>query len=85
MLKNYKNDLIIIATFFALISYSMYILAAGQTIINVAAAVEQAKKPAAPVKKTEPVKKVDKAAAKPAEPKKDPNRKKPTLKKKYKK
>lgn len=84
MLKNYKNDLIIIATFFGLISYSIYTLAAGQTIINVAA-VEQAKKPAAPVKKTEPAKKVDKAAAKPAEPKKDPNRKKPTLKKKYKK
>lgn len=77
MLENYKNDLIIIATFFGLISYSIYTLAAP--VPTAPAAVAALKKNA------EPAKKVDKAAAKPAEPKKDPNRKKPTLKKKYKK
>jgi hypothetical protein len=81
MLNHYKKELIAIATVFGLLSYTVYVVAA-----------EPAKtKPIVVTAKKEVAKPVDKKAAKPAkevkpavEPeKKDPNRKKPTLKKKY--
>lgn len=72
MLKNYKNDLIAIATIFGLISYSVYVCAApakATTKPVAKSAVKEVKKPAG--KEVTPA------------PKADPNRKKPTLKKKY--
>jgi hypothetical protein len=81
MLNNYKKELIAIVAVFGLISYTIYVCAA-----------EPVKAKPAEVKQVEPAKKATltpapakkKEAAKPAEPaKKDPNRKKPTLKAKY--
>ena len=80
MLKSYKNGLIAIAVVFGLIGYAIYVVAAEQI----------KSKPVVVTAKKEAVKPADKKVAKPAkevkpvaEPKKDPNRKKPTLKKKY--
>jgi hypothetical protein len=80
MLKNYKNELIAIATVFGLISYTVYVVAAEpiKTKPVVVTAKKEAAKPA-DKKATKPAKEVKPAA----EPKKDPNRKKPILKKKY--
>lgn len=80
MLKNYRNELLGIAAALSLISYGVYVFAAekpkAKPIVVEAKKVEPAKKATlTPSKKKE--------AATPAEPKKDPNRKKPTLKKKY--
>ena len=72
MLNHYKKELLAIVAAFGLISYAVYVVAA-----------EKPKAKPAAVKKAEPAKATKKEAAKPAEPKKDPNRKKPTLKKKY--
>jgi outer membrane biosynthesis protein TonB len=72
MLKNYKNELIAIAVSFSLISYTICVLAA-EPVKTKPIAVKAKKEVAKPTKEV-----------KPAEPvKKDPNRKKPTLKKKY--
>ena len=72
MLNHYKNGLIAIAVVFGLLSYTMYVLA--EEPVKTKTIVVKAKKEVA-----KPAKEV-----KPAEPaKKDPNRKKPTLKKKY--
>jgi len=81
MLKNYRNELIAIVAALGLISYGVYVFAAEKIktkpIVVEAKKVEPAKKATlTPSKKKE-------AATKPEEPKKDPNRKKPTLKKKY--
>jgi len=76
MLKNYKNELIAIATVFGLISYTVYVCAAEPVKVK---PVVEAKK-AAPAAKPA-IKKEVKPAAEPV--KKDPNRKKPTLKAKY--
>jgi len=76
MLKSYKNELIAIATAFGLISYTVYVCAAEPVKVK---PVVEAKK-AAPAAKPA-VKKEVKPAVEPA--KKDPNRKKPTLKAKY--
>jgi hypothetical protein len=77
MLKNYKNELVAIVAAFSLISYAVYVCAAepvkAKPVIVEAKKVAPAAKPA--------VKKEVKPAAEPA--KKDPNRKKPTLKAKY--
>jgi hypothetical protein len=72
MLKNYKNELIAIAAVFGLLSYTISIFAAEpvKTKPIVVKAKKEVAKPAKEVKPAEPVKK-------------DPNRKKPTLKKKY--
>lgn len=80
MLKNYRNELLAIVTAFGLISYVVYVVAAEP--VKTKPIVVTAKKEAAkPVDKkaTKPAKEVKPAA----EPKKDPNRKKPILKKKY--
>jgi hypothetical protein len=74
MLDHYKKELIAIVAIFGLLSYTLYTCAA-----------EPVKSKPTPVKKAEPAKATKKEAAKPAEPKKDPNRKKPTLKKKFQK
>jgi hypothetical protein len=76
MLKSYKNELIAIATAFGLISYTVYVCAAEPVKVK---PVVEAKKTAPAAKPA--VKKEVKPAAEPA--KKDPNRKKPTLKAKY--
>jgi hypothetical protein len=72
MLKNYKNELIAIAAVFGLLSYTMCVLAAEpvKTKPIVVNAKKEVAKPAKEVKPAEPAKK-------------DLNRKKPTLKKKY--
>jgi hypothetical protein len=72
MLKNYKNELIAIVAAFSLISYAIYVAAAEPITTKpiVVKAKKEIAKPAKEVKPAEPVKK-------------DPNRKKPTLKKKY--
>ena len=80
MLKSYKNELIVLATIFAFIGYG----------INLAmAAPKQTAKEIVVTAKKETAKPAKKEASKPAkkteEPKKDPNRKKPTLKKKFQK
>lgn len=84
MLDHYKKELLAIAVVFGLLSYTLYTCAATimmqPPVIKVA---ELAKAKPTPAKKAEPAKATKKEAAKPAEPKKDPNRKKPTLKKKY--
>lgn len=84
MLDHYKKELLAIAVVFGLLSYTVYTCAATimmqPPVIKVA---ELAKVKPTPAKKAEPAKATKKEAAKPAEPKKDPNRKKPTLKKKY--
>jgi hypothetical protein len=84
MLEHYKKELIAIAVVFGLLSYTIHVCAATimmqPSVIKVA---ELAKAKPTPAKKAEPAKATKKEAAKPAEPKKDPNRKKPTLKKKY--
>ena len=73
MWNHYKKELISIAIVFGLIGYSMYVCAA-----------EPVKAKPVAVKKAEPAKKevakpvAKKEATKPTEPKKDPNRKKPT-------
>ena len=72
MLKSYKNELITIAVVFGLLSYSISIFAA-EPVKSKPTVVKAKKEVAKPAKEV-----------KPAEPaKKDPNRKKPTLKKKY--
>jgi len=68
MLKNYKNELVAIATVFGLISYTVYVCAA-----------EPVKAKPAVVKPAKPVKEVKSVA----EPVKKEHKKKPTLKKKY--
>ena len=78
MLKNYRSELVVISIIFGLIAYGINIAMAAP-VPTAPAAVAALKKNA------EPAKKADKPATKPAEPKKDPNRKKPTLKKKFKK
>lgn len=79
MLKNYKNELIAIAAIFGLISYTVYVVAEPvKTKPIVVTAKKEAAKPA-DKKATKPAKEVKPVA----EPKKDPNRKKPILKKKY--
>ena len=79
MLKNYAKELAAIAAIFGFISWGIYVcIAAPAPVAPAAKAALDKKAPA----KAEPAKKADKAV-KPAEPKKDPNRKKPTLKKKY--
>jgi len=72
MLKNYKNELIAIVTVFGLLSYTICLFAAEpvKTKPIVVKAKKEVAKPTKEVKPAEPVKK-------------DPNRKKPTLKKKY--
>ena len=72
MLKSYKNELITIAVVFGLLSYTICVLAAEpvKTKPSVVKAKKEVAKPAKEVKPAEPAKK-------------DPNRKKPTLKKKY--
>jgi hypothetical protein len=73
MLKNYKNELIAIVAAFSLISYAIYV-AAAEPVKTKTIVVKAKKEVAKPAKEVKP-------AAEPA--KKDPNRKKPTLKKKY--
>ena len=84
MLKNYKTDLIAIGVVFSLIAFGINVSLAGEKVTTKEVVVTAKK--AEPAKK-EAAKPVKKEAAKPAkkaeEPKKDPNRKKPTLKKKY--
>jgi len=72
MWQNYKNQLIVIAVVFGLLSYTICVLAAEpvKTKPIVVKAKKEIAKPAKEVKPAEPAKK-------------DPNRKKPTLKKKY--
>jgi hypothetical protein len=72
MLKSYKNQLIVGVVAFSLLSYMIYVYAAEpiKTKPIVVTAKKEVVKPAKEVKPAEPVKK-------------DPNRKKPTLKKKY--
>ena len=83
MLKNYKIELITIAAVFGLISYTVYSFA--ETVKSKPVVVTAKKEAVKPAGK----KPVDTKASRPkevkpeAEPKKDPNRKKPILKKKY--
>lgn len=88
MLKNYTKELTVITAVFGLISWSIYVSAASimmqPPVIKVAElakpAPKEVKKPAGKeVKKPITTKEI---VVKP-DPKKDPNRKKPTLKKKY--
>jgi len=83
MLKNYKNELVAIATLFGLISYTIYVCAAepakAKPVVE-AKKVAPAAKPAVKKEVAKPAKEV-KPTVEPA--KKDPNRKKPTLKAKY--
>lgn len=73
MLNHYKKELLSIVVAFSLISYTIYTFAAEP--VKTKPVVVTAKKEAAkPVKEVKP-------AVQPE--KKDPNRKKPTLKKKY--
>ena len=78
MLKNYRNELVAIATAFGLISYTVYVCAAEP--VKAKPAVEVKKEVAKPVDKkaAKPAKEV-----KPAEPVKKEHAKKPTLKAKY--
>jgi hypothetical protein len=84
MLKNYKTDLIAIGVVFCLIGYGINVSLAKETVTTkpVVVTAKKAEK-AEPAKKATLTPSKKKEAAKPAEPKKDPNRKKPTLKKKY--
>jgi hypothetical protein len=77
MLENYGKQLAIIATIFGLLSYTVYVCA--ESIMMKPVVIKVAKKSTANPAKKE----VAKPAKKAEEPKKDPNRKKPTLKKKY--
>jgi hypothetical protein len=72
MLNHYKNELITIAVVFGLLSYTISVVAAEPVKSKpvIVKAKKEVAKPAKEVKPAEPVKK-------------DPNRKKPTLKKKY--
>jgi uncharacterized membrane protein len=83
MLKNYTKELTSIVIAFGLISYAVYVCAAEP--VKTKPVVVTAPKPVKEVKK--PVaKEVKKPAGKEVttpDPKKDPNRKKPTLKAKY--
>ncbi|NDB57490.1 hypothetical protein EB001_03495 [bacterium] len=84
MLKNYRNELVAIVAAFGLISYAVYVCAAEPTKTKpvVVTAKKEAAKPVDKKAAAKPAAK--KEAAKPVEPaKKDPNRKKPTLKAKY--
>jgi hypothetical protein len=96
MLKNYAKELTAIAAVFGLISYTVYVCAAEP--VKTKPVVVTAPKPAAKktppalgvVEGKEVKKPVAKEVKKPAgkevttpDPKKDPNRKKPTLKAKY--
>lgn len=88
MLKNYAKELTALAIVFGLISYGVYVCAAPkQKEVLTATRGHEADAPPkaapAPVPKQKEVKKPVKKEAAIAEPKKDPNRKKPTLKKKY--
>jgi hypothetical protein len=72
MLNHYKKELLAVIAAFSLISYAVYVVAAEP--VKTKPIVVKAKKEVAKSAKE----------VKPAEPaKKDPNRKKPTLKKKY--
>jgi hypothetical protein len=73
MLKSYRNELIAIAVVFGLLSYMICVLAA-EPVKTKTIVVKAKKEVAKPAKEVKP-------AAEPT--KKDPNRKKPTLKKKY--
>jgi hypothetical protein len=83
MLKNYAKELTAVAVVFGLLSYAVYVFAAQP--VTTKPVVVTAPKPVKEVKK--PVaKEVKKPAGKEVttpDPKKDPNRKKPTLKAKY--
>jgi hypothetical protein len=90
MLKNYGKELAAIGVAFGLISYTVYVCAAEP--VKAKPVVVEAKKvaPAAkPATKATPAKKEVKKTTTTKEivvtpdPKKDPNRKKPTLKAKY--
>lgn len=72
MLNHYKKELITIAVVFGLLSYTISVVAAEPVKSKpvIVKAKKEVTKPAKEVKPAEPVKK-------------DPNRKKPTLKKKY--
>jgi hypothetical protein len=90
MLKNYAKELTVIGAALGLISYTVYVFAAEP--VKAKPVVVEAKKvaPAAkPVTKAAPAKKevkkpiTTKEIVVTPDPKKDPNRKKPTLKAKY--
>ena len=84
MWNNYKNELIAIIAALGLIGYTVYVVAA-QTIKTKTVVVTAPKPVAKEIKKPEG-KEVKKPAGKEVttpDPKKDPNRKKPTLKAKY--
>ena len=83
MWNSYKKELTVIIAVFGLISYAIYVCAAEPVITK--PIVVTAPKPAKEVKKPEG-KEIKKPAGKEVttpDPKKDPNRKKPTLKAKY--
>lgn len=86
MLDHYKKELLAIAVVFGLLSYTIHICAAPQKDVVLATRGHEAEVPKqaqpAPIKKAVKPTKANKEV-KSAEPKKDPNRKKPTLKKKY--
>ena len=78
MLNNYKKELITIITVFGLISYTMYVVAAPKEVAK--PITKEVKKPVGKeVKKPLTTKEIVVTP----DPKKDPNRKKPTLKAKY--
>lgn len=84
MWNNYKKQLTAIVAVFGLISYAIYVVAAET--IKTKPVVVTAPKPVAKEVKKPVAKEVKKPAGKEVtttDPKKDPNRKKPTLKKKY--
>jgi len=88
MLKNYAKELTAIAVIFGLIGYGVYVCAEPkQKEVLTATRGHEADAPPkaapAPAPKQKEAKKPVKKEAVVAEPKKDPNRKKPTLKKKY--
>ena len=83
MLKNYSKELVAIAAAFGLIGYAVYVTA---ETIKAKPVVVTAPKPATKEVKKPVAKEVKKPAGKEVttpDPKKDPNRKKPTLKAKY--
>jgi len=79
MFEHYKKELVSLITVFGLLSYTVYVLAA-EPVKTKPAPVKEVKKPAGKeVKKPVTTKEIVVTP----DPKKDPNRKKPTLKKKY--
>jgi hypothetical protein len=80
MFKHYKKELTAIATVFGLISWSIYVSAESIMMKPPVIKVAELAKPA-PKEVKKPV--TTKEIVVTPDPKKDPNRKKPTLKKKY--